>query len=117
MARDRLYLLKPDFLEGGARQFCSECAMVEGMLSFYPQLRQSLDVRYIGYARPRPDIVAELGPEHQSAPCLVVADPAKAARLAPHVQLQSSNGKAFVADPFLVCEYLAATLGTGRPHR
>jgi hypothetical protein len=117
MTKDRLYLLKPDFLDGGARQFCSECAMVEGMLSFYPQLRQAVDVQYVGFAKPRPEIAAELGPEHQSAPCLVVADPAKAARLAPHVRLQSSNGKAFVDDPFLVCDYLALTLGTGRPHK
>ena len=114
--KDRLYLLKPDFVTDGAKQFCSECAMVEGMLSFYPQLRQAVDVKYVGFAKPRPEIVSELGPEHQSSPCLVVADPQRAAQLAPHVKLQSSNGKAFVNDPHLVCDYLAHTLGTGRPH-
>lgn len=117
MAKDRLYLLKPDFLDGGIKQFCTECAMVEGMLSYYPHLRQELDVKYIGFARPRPDIVAELGPEHQSSPCLVVADPARAARLAPGVKLQQANGKAFVNDPYLVCDYLAATLNAGKAHR
>ena len=90
--------------------------MVEGMLSFYPQLRQAVDVKYIGFAKPRPEIVSELGPEHQSSPCLVVADPQRAAKLAPHVKLQSSNGLSFVDDPRLVCDYLASTLGTGRPH-
>jgi hypothetical protein len=114
--KDRLYLLKPDFLDGGNKFFCAECAMVEGMLSFYPQLRSQLDVKYIAYAKPRPEIVSELGAEHQSSPCLVVADAQRAARLAPNVPLQSSNGKSFVNDPHLVCNYLAATLGTGKPH-
>lgn len=117
MAKDRLYLLKPDFEADGVKQFCTECAMVEGMLSFYPHLRQRLDVRYIGFAKPRPEIVAELGPDHQSSPCLVVADPAKAAKLAPFLQLQESNGKRFVNDPYLVCDYLAATLQTGKARR
>ena len=117
MAKDRLYLLKPDFIADGVNQFCTECAMVEGMLSFYPHLRSQLDVKYIGFTKPRPEIVAELGPEHQSSPCLVVADPAKAARLAPGVKLQESNGKVFVNDPYLVCDYLAAALKAGKAHR
>jgi Protein of unknown function (DUF3088) len=116
VAKDRLYILKPDFAaEGGVKQFCSECAMVEGMLSFYPHLRQALDVKYIGFAKPRPEIVSELGPEHQSSPCLVVADPAKASKAAPHVKLGESNGKRFVNDPLQVCEYLAQVYGTGKP--
>jgi hypothetical protein len=114
--KDRLYLLKPDFEEGGARFFCPECAMVEGMLSFYPQLRDRVDVRYVAYARPRPDIVAELGPDHQSSPCLVVADRGQAAHLAPHVPLREANGHAFLDDAHLICNYLAQANGTGRPH-
>lgn len=116
MAKDRLYLLKPDFLDGGSKFFCAECAMVEGMLSFYPKLRETLEVRYVGFAKPRPDIVAELGPEHQSSPVLVIADPARAARAPPSVKVQSSNGHAFVNDPYQVCDYLAHTYGTGTRH-
>ncbi|MHB1262220.1 MAG: DUF3088 family protein [Thermoplasmatota archaeon] len=116
MQKDRLYLLKPDFVADGHKVFCAECAMVEGMLSFYPQLRANLDVKYIAFTKPRPEIVAELGPDHQSSPCLVVADPARAGKLAPHVKLQTSNGKSFVNDPHEVCHYLASTLGTGKPH-
>lgn len=117
MEKDRLYILEPDFLADGVKQFCTECAMVEGMLSFYPHLRSQVDVKYIAFAKPRPEIVAELGPEHQSSPCLVVADPARAAKLAPGVKLQHANGHAFVNDPYLVCDYLAATLQTGKARR
>ncbi|HUR25511.1 MAG TPA: DUF3088 family protein [Candidatus Thermoplasmatota archaeon] len=113
--KDRLYLLKPDFAADGMRQFCSECAMVEGMLSFYPHLRQSIDIRYIGFTKPRPEIVAEIGPEHQSSPCLVIGDPARAKNLPMGVKVQTSNGRSFVDDPLQVCEYLAQVHGTGRP--
>ncbi len=117
MAKDRLYLLKPDFTDAGAKQFCSECAMVEGMLSFYPKLREHLDVRYIGFTKPRPEIVAELGPEHQSSPSLVIADAKRAAKAPPSVKVQSSNGHQFVNDPYQVCDYLAHTYGTGAVRR
>lgn len=114
--KDRLFLLKPDFSDAGFKQFCSECAMVEGMLSFYPQIRDNLDIKYIHFTRPRPDIVAELGPENQSAPVIVLADPASAKK-AQNVKPKTSNGKTFIADPYEVCEYLAGAYGTGRPRK
>ena len=112
--KDRLYLLRPDFSDAGFKQFCSECAMVEGMLSFYPHLRTNVDVTYINFTRPRAEIVAELGPENQSSPVIILADPA-AARKAQNVRPKTYNGKTFLNDPFEVCEYLAAVHGVGRP--
>lgn len=116
MAKDRLYLLRPDFTDGSGPRFCSECAMVEGMLGFYPALREKVDVRYVGFTRPRPELVAELGPEHQSSPCLVIGDPQRAANPPPGVHPRTANGHAFLDDPLQVCEYLAQAYGTGRPH-
>src|SRR5687768_16619568 len=106
--KDRLYLLKPDFDGGGVQQFCSECEMVEGMLSFYPKLREEIDVRYIGFRRPRPEVVSELGPEHQSTPVIILGDKQRAKRVPAHVKVQEANGRLFVDEPFQVCEYLAA---------
>ena len=114
--KDRLFLLKPDFSDAGFKQFCSECAMVEGMLSFYPHIRKSLDIKYINFTRPRPEIVAELGPENQSAPVIVLADPATAKK-AQNVKPKNHNGKSFLNDPYEVCEYLAAVHGVGRPRK
>jgi hypothetical protein len=114
--KDRLYLLTPDFTDEGFKQFCSECAMVEGMLSFYPAIRKSLDIKYVKFTRPRPDIVAELGPENQSSPVIILADPA-AAKTAKNVKPKTYNGKVFLNDPYDVCEYLAAVHGVGRPRK
>ena len=114
--KDRLYLLKPDFADEGFKQFCSECAMVEGMLSFYPQIREKLDIRYINFTRPRPEIVAELGPENQSSPVIILADP-NTAKKTPNVKPKVHDGKTFLNDPYEVCEYLAAMHGVGRPRK
>lgn len=110
-------MLKPDFTDAGFRQFCSECAMVEGMLSFYPDIRLNLDIKYIGFTRPRPEIVAELGPEHQSSPCLILGDPSRAKKAPPNVRVKSSNGKQFINDPYEICEYLATVHAVGRPRK
>ncbi len=113
--KDRLYLLRPDFSDhGDGPFFCGECAVVEGMLGFYPELRKHIDVTYVDFKRPRPEIVRELGPEHQSAPVLVLAD--ARAPLPASVHAQESNGRCFIANEFEICNYLAATFRTGRIH-
>lgn len=91
--------------------------MVEGMLSFYPQIRPSLDIKYIGFTRPRPEIVSELGPDHQSSPCLILGESARARKAPPNVEVKSSNGKQFINDPYEICEYLAAVHAVGRPRK
>ncbi|MBI2077097.1 MAG: DUF3088 family protein [Euryarchaeota archaeon] len=115
--KDRLFLLTPDFADEGFKQFCSECAMVEGMLSFYPKIREALDVKYIKFTRPRPEIVSELGPDNQSSPVLILGDAARAKRAGPNVKIQTYQGRQFVNDPYMVCEYLASVHGVGRPRR
>ncbi len=70
--KDRLYLLKPNFLDQGKIYFCPGCAQVEGMLSFYPALREKIEVQYIEFPRPRPSLVAEVGEENQGCPKLVL---------------------------------------------
>jgi hypothetical protein len=46
--KDRLYLLNPSFIDQGKVYFCPGCAQVQGMLSFYPALREKIDLRYHG---------------------------------------------------------------------
>lgn len=113
--KDRLYLLRPSFSDrGDGPFFCGECAVVEGMLGFYPELRQEIDVHYVSFQRPRPEIVRELGPDHQSAPVLVLGDP-----LAPvpaSVRVQEAHGRRFLDNEFEICNYLAARYRVGRIH-
>lgn len=74
----KLFLLKPDFRDlnrtDGKLYFCPDCAIIEGLLSYYPRLRNELEVHYLDFARPRKVLVELLGEANQSCPVLVLDD-------------------------------------------
>jgi hypothetical protein len=77
---DILFLLAPNFTDSarddlGTRYYCPDCAFLEGVLGYCPDLRTQLDIRYITYPKPRREIVALVGDEHQGCPNLIL-DPA-----------------------------------------
>lgn len=77
---DILFLLKPNFLDkdrdnDNKQYYCPDCAFLEGVLSYYPELRAQLDIRYIDFPKPRKEIVELVGEEYQGCPNLVL-DPA-----------------------------------------
>jgi hypothetical protein len=115
MAKDRLFLLKPDFMDQGEGPFfCPYCTCIEGMLVLYPQLRQVLEIHHLDFPRPRPALIAELGEENQAMPVLIVErDPS--GDLAPF-GVREAKGKRFLDEPEGIENYLAATYGVGRPH-
>lgn len=112
---DTLFLLKHDFPDGPGQPFyCPECAQINGVLHYYPQLRHVLDVRYVDFPRPRPEVVALIGEANQSCPVLVLG---KAAGKAPGgVHVREHAGRSFVSGATDIGNYLAAVYGSGRPH-
>jgi Protein of unknown function (DUF3088) len=73
--KDQLYLLRPGFTNAGLGPlYCSDTAPVEGVLSFFPQLRELIDVHYLEFARPRPPPIKALGERYQSLPTLILAE-------------------------------------------
>lgn len=75
---EKLFLLKPDFQDinrdAENKYFCPPCTMIEGLLSFYPRLRNELEVHYVDFQRPRPAIVDLIGEANQSCPVLIKED-------------------------------------------
>jgi hypothetical protein len=114
MTKDILFLLGPDFDDGGAPWYCRECAEVRGLLAYYPQLADRIEVRTMAYPRPRAAMVELLGDAHQNCPTLVIAsgEQEPPADLA----VKTANGRRFVDDAKTIGEYLAAAYGIGRPH-
>lgn len=109
---DRLYLVKPDwFDDAGGPWFCPPGAVVEGVLSFYPQLREKLEVTYLGFPRPRPIVIEELGEANQSCPVLVLDGQLDW----PEAQTSEVTGRRFLQDDAIM-PYLAARYGIGLPH-
>jgi Protein of unknown function (DUF3088) len=104
--KDQLYLLRPGFTNGGKGPlYCSDSAPVEGLLSFFPQLRQLIDIHYLEFPRPREPLAKTLGDQHQSLPVLVLATERKIAdkKLEPH----HANGKWFLNDQSSIRQYLS----------
>jgi hypothetical protein len=75
---EKLFLLKADFEDlnraDGKKYFCPECSPIEGLLSYYPRLRNEIEVHYVDFTRPRKILVDLIGEENQSCPVLVRPD-------------------------------------------
>lgn len=115
MPRDRLCLLKPHFMDAGkGPYFCPGCAQMVGLLEFYPALKEQLEVRWLDFPRPRPELIDLLGEENQSCPVLVL----KAAPNDPSSTpaLQQAKGRWFVEGAEEIACYLADAHGIGIPH-
>jgi hypothetical protein len=110
--RDKLFLLGPDFEDGdGLRYYCPECAQIEGVLSFYPQLRKELEVEYVDFARPREAIAELIGELNQGAPVLIVGSAPAAG-----VQYGEYEQRRFVSGSAAIAQYLAKRYSVGYPH-
>ena len=112
-AKPILFLLKagfPDPGHGPGGFYCPECAVIAGLLWYYPAVADKLDIRLVDAPRPRPDVVALIGEENQSCPVLVLP-PGDAPAGVPQV-----NGRSFVSGPDKIVEFLADRFGTARSH-
>ena len=113
MNKDKLFLLKPDFRTAdGGPFYCPDCALVEGVLSYYPQLRHKIDVEYLDFPKPRAALVAALGTEHQGCPTLILAPGRRV--LDASLEVHEANGKRFIVNQAHIRQYLSAMFGIGR---
>jgi hypothetical protein len=108
--RDTLFLLAPGFFDNAdGPYYCGDSAPVEGLLSFFPSLRDNIDVHYIAAQRPRQEIVELIGEDNQSAPVLVLGAgrPPKDGAIA----LRKYRGRGFINDEADIRKYLSSEYG------
>ena len=115
MERDVLFVFKPGFTDRGVTWFCPYSAQVVGFLSYYPEVRATLDVREVDFTRPRQPLVELVGEEHQAPPLLVLATAAEPEPVS-RVTIGRANGRALVEKTIEILRYLAATRGVPGPH-
>lgn len=96
-----LYLLAPSLDEQPL--LCPDGALIEGVMGYYPAIRGAVAVKYIGFSRPRPDLVAALGELHQGAPVLIFP----AGVDAPAAAQAGAEGNRFIAGPEAIAAYFA----------
>ncbi len=115
MKLDRLYLLKPHFMDGEkGPYFCPGCAQMVGVLEFYPKLKEHLELRYLDSPRPRPELVDLLGEENQSCPVLVLKG--APTDMPSSIPVRKAKGHWFVEGADEISRYLAQVHGIGIPH-
>jgi DUF3088 family protein len=107
-------VLRPGFDDGGTAYFCPYCAQVSGFLSYFPHVRDTLEIVELEYPRPRQAIVELIGEANQSMPKLVLGDDAPAE--VPGVEISEANGRRFVTETPRILRYLAITRKTPLPH-
>ena len=117
--KPKLFLLKPGFKDrntdyGDKFYFCPQCAMIEGIIKYYPQLATLIEINYVDFSRPRKAIVELIGEENQSCPALIIENYSDE-----NVDLSnflSSADKLFTNSTDFIAKYLAEKYGIGYPH-
>lgn len=107
--KDQLYLMRPGFVNAGLGPFyCGDSVSVEGLLSFFPELRQKIDVHYLAFPQPRQPLIDAIGEENQSVPVLILsADSIVPADIHP----DHAFGHRFLSDEKRIRQYLSETFG------
>lgn len=109
--KDQLFLLSPGFTDNAGQGpfYCGDSVSVEGLLSFFPALRDKIGVTYIGFAKPRAEVVSLIGEENQAIPVLIL-DAAEAADDA-QFNVKTASGKRFINAESDIRRYLSARHG------
>lgn len=111
--KDQLFVLRPGFTEHGITYFCPYSAQVIGFLTYYPQVRDTVELHELDFAKPRRTLVDLVGEAHQSPPLLVLAgEPVRV----PDVNIGEANSYKFVAKTIEILRYLSVTRGVPVPH-
>lgn len=115
----KLFLLKPDFKDSkidneGKSYFCPQCAMIAGIIKYYPQLETVIEIDYVDFKRPRKVIIDLIGEDNQSCPVLIIENHQE-----DNVDLSYFNSyrdKLFINSTDLIAKYLSEKYGIGIPH-
>lgn len=72
----KLFLLAEDYsdkkIDDNQFYYCPHCLMIEGVLQFYPQLEEMLEIIYVDFQRPRKEIIQLVGEENQACPNIII---------------------------------------------
>lgn len=115
----KLFLLKPDFKDSkidneGKLYYCPQCAMIAGVIKYYPQLEARLEIIYVDFKRPRTVIIDLIGEDNQSCPVLVIEN-----HQGKNIDLSYFNSygdKFFINSTDSILKYLSEKYGIGIPH-
>ena len=114
MGKHILFLLKPGFkaTEGGPF-YCPDSAGVEGFLRYEPTIEEKIEVKRIGFSKPRQDVIDLVGEANQGCPVLVID---RGAEVPEEAAVSEETGRAYISDTSRICNFLGSLFGVARPH-
>ncbi len=117
--KTKLFLLNPDFTDSksdntGKLYYCPQCAMIEGVIKYYPHIKKLIEINYVDFKKPRPAIVELLGENNQSCPVLIIDNKQDGNIDLSYFNLSKDN--LFVNSVELIARYFAEKFGTGSLH-
>ena len=111
---DKLFLVKPGFADPaypGQTFYCWHCALLEGVLTSFPDLAKRLEVVRLDWPRPRTPLVEQVGAENQSVPLLLLAEGTRSER-----ETGQHQGRGLIADKDAILAELSERHGFPVPH-
>jgi glutaredoxin len=115
----KLFLLKPGFFDSNKdndkkKYFCPHCAMIEGVIKYYPQLEKMIEIQYVDFKKPRQEIIEFIGEENQSCPVLIIDS--KQFNNKDISYFNMYGDKFFVNSIELIIRYFTENFGIGNLH-
>jgi len=115
-----LFLLNPNFndtrISTNDKFYCPHCARMEGVLKYYPHLKDVIKIEYVDFQRPRQRIIDLIGEKNQGCPVLIID---KMELKKNDVDLESfkmSGDYIFANTTEIITKYLAQKYKIGFPH-
>jgi len=108
MPRDTIFMLAPGFQDNDRREFCPECAELYGILSYYPAIRDAVEIVHVGIDHPRAPINSVLGEGNFNAPTLVIAEGTDSPD---GVSFKTANGRKYMDSSRAIAALWAARYG------
>jgi len=112
MTHDTLFLLAPGFFDKDRREYCPECAEIWGLLSWFPAIKESLEISYVPIEKPRAAMSDLLGDKNQNAPTLLLHE------TSPDYEdcgIMRYRGQRFINNAGDIGKYYRARFGTPYP--
>lgn len=116
---EKLFLLSQDFIDGnidnnGICYYCMDCAMIEGILKYYPELEKVLEINYVDFKRPRKAVVELIGDDNQGCPVLIIENNEDDG--VDKSYFKSFGNTLFINSSALIAKYLSEKYGIGIAH-
>ena len=115
----RLFLLKPGFtdknIDDHTKFYCPDCAMIQGIISLYPKLKELIEIIYVDFERPRKKLIEYVGEENQGCPCLVISKQEINGNINTSY-FKNYSDYLFINSTAEIAQYLSDKFGIGVPH-